>query len=332
MKEKQLKALGAKFSGSSKSSPMMVSTLAEWYDAKHREASNDEISFINSLEADCCPYCGSRSIRKDGLKKSGLRCYECAWCGRKFTPITNTIFDSRKIPLSEWVEYLSHLFELHSVATSASDNRNADSTGRYWLSKVFMVLRGYQDAMVLSGKVWADETYIPRWKTKRITKDGKELRGLSRNQFAIYSLTDGDRCFLKLVGVGKPSEAKAMKAYSGRIAKGSVFVHDGERSHGIVMKELGLIGKSHKTEETKGLNDKDNPMEPINEVHRELKKFLSRHGGYSRENLQDWLNLFAFIFNTPGDKYQKAQIFIEMAIKMRMRLRFREWAKPKMRG
>jgi hypothetical protein len=59
-------------------------------------------------------------------------------------------------------------------------------------------------------------------------------------------------------------------------------------------------------------------MEPINEVHRELKKFLSRHGGYSRENLQDWLNLFAFIFNTPGDKYQKAQIFIEMAIKMRM--------------
>jgi len=48
MKEKQLKALGAKFSGSSKSSPMMVSTLAEWYDAKHREASNDEISFINS--------------------------------------------------------------------------------------------------------------------------------------------------------------------------------------------------------------------------------------------------------------------------------------------
>ena len=46
----------------------------------------------------------------------------------------------------------------------------------------------------------------------------------------------------------------------------------------------------------------------------------------------DRYNRFAFIFNTPGDKYQKAQIFIEMAIKMRMRLRFREWAKPKMRG
>lgn len=328
MKKKQTEALKAKFSDGSKSAPMMVSTLSEWYDAKHRKPSKEEVSFINSVPFDRCHWCGSGDTVKDGRqKKTGLLMRECKACGRKFSPITGTIFDSRKIPFSEWVEYLSHLFELHSVATSASDNRNADSTGRYWLSKVFMVLRGYQDPIAFSGKVWADETYAPRWKTKRITKDGKELRGLSRNQFAIYSLTDGKRCFLKLVGVGKPSEPKAMKAYSGHIAKGSTFVHDGEKAHSIVIKVLGLIGEAHKSEETKGLDDKDNPMEPINEVHRELKKFLSRHGGYSRDDLQDWLNLFAFIFNTPGDKYQKAQIFIEMAIKMRIKLRYREWKK-----
>jgi predicted RNA-binding Zn-ribbon protein involved in translation (DUF1610 family) len=302
--------------------------LSEWYDAKHRKPSKEEVSFINSVPVGSCPWCGSVDIVRDGhQKRTGLLMRKCKACGRKFTAITGTIFDSRKIRFSEWVEYLSHLFELHRVATSASDNRNADSTGRYWLAKVFMVLRGYQDPIVFSGRVWADETYVPRWKTEWITNDGKELRGLSRNQFAIYSLTDGDRCFLKLVGVGKPSEPKAMKAYSGHVAKGSVFVHDGERAHGIVIDKFGLIGEAHQTFLTEGLKDKDNPMEPINKVHRELKRFLSRHGGYSRDDLQDWLNLFAFIYNTPGDKYQKAQTFIELAIKMRIRLRYREWKK-----
>lgn len=328
MNKKQMRALVAKFSGGGKSSPMMVSLFSGRYDDKHGDASSEEIYFVNSLEVGSCPYCGSESIRKDGFqKRTGMRCYECASCGRKFSPITGTIFDSKKIPISEWAEYLSHLLEFHSVATSSSDNMNADSTGRYWLSKVFMVLRGYQDPIVFSDLVWADETYVPRWKSKRATKDGKGLRGLSRNQFAIYSLADGNKCFLKLVGVGKPSEAKAMKAYSGHIAKGSVFIHDGEKAHNIVIEKLGLIGETHKTDETKRLSDKDNPMEPINKVHMELKKFLSRHGGYSRENLQDWLNLFAFIFNTPGDKLEKAQAFIEIAAKMRIELRYCEWKK-----
>ena len=53
-----------------------------------------------------------------------------------------TLFDSRKIPLSEWVEFLLHLFEFHSVKTSARDNRNAESTGKYWLAKVFSALEG----------------------------------------------------------------------------------------------------------------------------------------------------------------------------------------------
>ena len=110
MKEKQLEALRAEFSSGDKSSPLMISTLSEWYDAKHRKVSCEEIAYINSLAITSCPYCGSPAIRRDGFKKSGLRCYECSSCGRKFSPVTNTIFDSRKIPFSEWIEYLSHLF------------------------------------------------------------------------------------------------------------------------------------------------------------------------------------------------------------------------------
>ena len=81
---------------------MMVSTISEWCEAKHRKPSKEEIEFINSIPIEFCPCCGSSSIRKDGRpKKTGLIIMECKGCGRKFNPLTGTIFDSRKIPFSE---------------------------------------------------------------------------------------------------------------------------------------------------------------------------------------------------------------------------------------
>ena len=61
--------------------------------------------------------------------------YSCRGCGRSFNPLTGTLFGSRKIPLSEWVEFLLHLFEFHPAKTPARDSRNAESSGKYWLAK-----------------------------------------------------------------------------------------------------------------------------------------------------------------------------------------------------
>lgn len=69
MNNKQKKALKAKFSDSLGSSGMMVSTLSEWYDAKHRPASADEVAFINSIPVGSCPRCGSENVRRDGRSK-----------------------------------------------------------------------------------------------------------------------------------------------------------------------------------------------------------------------------------------------------------------------
>ena len=105
-------------------------------------------------------------------------------------------FDSRKIPFSEWIEFLVHLFQFHSIRTTAFDNRNAITTGLYWLSKVFLVVDDIQSDIVFSGKVWIDETYFPRWKSESATKDGKLLNGLSRNQFCVCS---ADNVNVKLI-------------------------------------------------------------------------------------------------------------------------------------
>ena len=227
MNKRQKEALRGKFSDALMSTDMMVSTISEWYDAKHRNPSKEEVHFINSIVIEECPFCGSKKIRRDGFnKKTGLAIRECKTCGRKFNPLAGTIFDSRKIPFSEWIEFLVHLFQFHSVRTTAFDNRNAVTTGLYWLSKVFLVVDDIQSDIVFSGKVWIDETYFPRWKSESATQDGKLLNGLSRNQFCVCSATDGKRCVLCLCGVGKPSSAKALKAYGSVIARGSMVVHE----------------------------------------------------------------------------------------------------------
>ena len=76
---------------------------------------------------------------------------------------------------------------------------------------------------------------------------------------------------------------------------------------------------------TKGVRDEANPLEPINRVHRFFKKFLSRHGGFGRSSLQDWANLFPFIWNGPSEAKIKAMIFISMAVRMPGLLRYRTW-------
>lgn len=43
------------------------------------------------------------------------------------------------------------------------------------LIKVFEVLKGIQDDIVLDGTVYLDETYFSKAKQNKIKKDGKEL-------------------------------------------------------------------------------------------------------------------------------------------------------------
>ena len=302
-------------------------TIDEWYAAKHPRPGQDEVDFVNSLEVNTCPYCGSRDLKRNGHSSAtGLAIRMCRACGRKFNPLNGTIFDSRKIPISEWFEFLTHLFQYHSIATSSADNRNADSTGRYWLSKVFLALEDYQDKTMLSGRVYIDETYVPVWSTRAVNPgDGKRNTGLSKSQICIATAVDDSRCYLAVAGAGKPSISKTMRAYSGHIDPGSTLIHDGKNSHHALVAALKLDEEVHTTRETRGLKDRDHPLARINSVHRSLKLLLSRHPGFSREQLQGWLNLFAFDQNSEGDPFAKAEALIAYAVKKRAKLRYRAW-------
>lgn len=306
------------------SESLIESTALEWYEAKHRKQSLEEIAFINSIKVHSCPYCGG-PVNKNGHRKDGLQRYICRDCKRKSNPLTNTIFDSHKIPVSEWIEYLLHLFEFHSVKTSAIDNRNSDTTGRYWLFKVFEVLKNIQKDVILSGCVYIDEKFLPVIESKKKKdKDGKELKGLSNNQISVATGTNKITSIFISMKHGNSSEASCWRAYHKHIKEGSVLIHDGEPSHNRLVDDLALKSIIHTSSETKGLKDKDNPLDPINDLHDKLQRFMTAHGGYDRSNIQDWLNLFWFIMNGPKDKYDKVRKFIEKAVLIRKRMKFRD--------
>ena len=48
------------------------------------------------------------------------------------------------------------------------------------------------------------------------------------------------------------------------------------------------------------------------------------HGGYDRDNLQDWMNLICFILSKPENRYEKIVKFIEIALDSPIRVKYRD--------
>ena len=308
---------------------LIVSNELEHYSAKHPEPSEKEIRLVNSIVPSSCPYCGSRDIRKAGSSRDGTQRYSCRGCLRRFSPLTGTVFDSRRIPMSEWIEYLRFLFEMHSVTTGSRDNKNAITTGFYWLGKVFLVLRGSQSGTVLRERVFLDETLFSVVRSKEATKDGKRLRGISRNKICVGVATDGRNTAAFCENVSKPSKKSTLTAFAKCIEPGSVLVHDGDNSHSSLIKALRLTSETHPTSETKGMSDRENPLDPVNGIHSLIKRLMREHGGFRRENIQDWMNLACFILNPPFNVYLKIEKFLRMAVSGHSRLRYRDFYSKK---
>jgi transposase-like protein len=297
----------------------------EHYEARHPKLKETgEAMVINSFTPSQCPYCGSERLIKRGLTANGIQRYLCS-CSQTFTPTTYTIFDGRKIAVSEWMEYCLNLFRYVSINADSWNNKNAFSTSQYWLKKLFLTLEDSQQNIILSGSVWLDETYYPVINSQIDRKeDGTKYRGLSHNQICIGVATDKRNTICFVEGVGKPSQKKCFETFSSHIALGSTLIPDKERTHKKLVSALNLVSKAYVANDIKGLKDKDNPLDPVNDIHDRLKKFLNAHSGFNRNSLQDYLNLFAFVRNPPYEMLEKVERVVNLAFQKPKLLRYRE--------
>lgn len=177
----------------------------------------------------------------------------------------------------------------------------------------------------LSGKVWLDETYYSIiMRERERNDDGTFLRGLSRNQICIGVATDKKHTICLMEGDGKPSQKRSFEAFKNHIHPGSILIHDKENTHQKLVRELSLKSTCYSSKELKGLADSENPLEPVNRVHCLLKMFLNAHSGFSREDLQSYLNLYAFVINTPSDHLEKVEKIIKMVFENPKSLKYRD--------
>ena len=303
--------------------------LKEYYEThyadRHRIVENSgETEMINSYVPTKCPYCESEKYKRNGSTQSGIQRYKCV-CGKTFLPTTGTIFDDHKISISEWMEYCLNLFRHVSIMAGSWNNKNAFTTSRYWLQKLFLTVADIQENIVLCDKIWLDETFYSVRSEDIVRKDnGDKLRGLSQNQICIGVATDKRNTLFLVEGTGKPSQKKTFEAFRNHIKQGSTLIHDEEAAHAKLVRELSLKSISYASKDLKKLPDKDNPLNPVNRSHAILKKFLNSHSSFNRDNLQGYLNLFAFVTNPPVEMLEKVELVIKMAFQNPKTLRYRQ--------
>ena len=217
------------------------------------------------------------------------------------------------------------IFGYSSFSLTSKVNRNASTTTKYWVKKLFFVIDGIQDSVMLEGNVWIDETFI-KVRKGDIEKrpDGKEYRGLSRNQMCIGVACDKSNAVFVFEGYGKTSQKKTIEAFSSHIREGSHLIHDKEESHSTLISRLGLTDETYDSRSLKGIPDKDNPLDRVNDLCDLLQRFLSSHSGFMREDLQDYLNLFSIMVNPPENKYEKVKKILELGLEKPVLIRFRE--------
>jgi len=297
----------------------------EHYDNHHKSLKDDdEATPINSRTPHRCPRCKGEDFKRYGFNANRIQVYKCNICHSKFTVLTNTIFDSHKLPISEWIEFLYNLFSYVSLNAGSWNNKNAFTPSKYWLEKVFLLVKAYQQTLVLKGRVVLDETYYPVESTDFIIEDGRKLRGLSRNQICIGAACDATHVYCVKEGNGKPSQMKTLDAFLGHIAKGSTLVHDKEKTHKKIIDTLELKSETYLAESIKKLKDPENPLQRVNRIHFLLKRFLSAHTGFKREEIEGYINLFSFVMNPPDEKLEKVGVLMDLGLQCSQILRFRD--------
>ena len=131
------------------------------------------------------------------------------------------------------------------------------------------------------------------------------------NQYCIGIGYDFKYVYCHSQGLGKHTSIKrTIETFSNHIEQRSNLIHDQEYSHRALVDLLDLNSYAYSSKECKLLKESDNPLKPINDQCALIKQFLNSHRGFSRDYLQDYLNLYAFIINPPYERLEKIEYLI----------------------
>ena len=308
---------------------LVMEAQRDAYERIHTPGPHDT-EFFNGYARTECPACRSGQVKRNGFDARGIQRYACRTCGRGFSPLTGTIFEDHRISVAGWFEFLLGIMSYESLAGIARRDRRSPTTPPYQLAKLFLVLDGIQDGVVLSGRVQADEMMYPVPAAEAIVSPSGRRQGgaYSRNNTCIAIACeerDGGASVFRVLGRGKPSGERAKASYCPHLEEGLTFVHDKENAHNAVVRERRLVSEAYDSREIKKLDDDENPLWKVNRLCFLLRLFLDGHSGFDRSNLDGWLDLFSVMMNPPEDRLEKVALVLDRAMAFPNTLRYRDY-------
>ena len=249
-----------------------------------------------------CPKCGSISCHEDGHTPAGHKRFKCEDCESSYTLLSNSIFNSAKIPFHKLMGYISLMSFNVPLEMCCEILDISANTAEIWRKKIFETVNGYQEHLKLYGTVWIDETYMNDYS---ILHDQFSLRkrGLSKDLICIVTAVDSYRNMVAIIsGHGKPSSKRIKDALKSHITKDCHIIHDGDRSHNALIRETGCTSEVYKSDTRDPEYIKH--MALINNMHGWLKRYLWRFIGMEIDNLQAYLNWFIYLQRCKRDDEQ----------------------------
>lgn len=249
-----------------------------------------------------CPKCGTvGSLSKNGRDAKKHQRYKCSSCERTFLLDNSTTskLKNSKYTFKKFIGYIVDDVTIEVIARNLSIDHK---TALYYRYLVFEALRNYQEEIVLNGTIVMDETYvrINEKKYKLYRPDGKGIRGISYNHLGVITMISvSGICIARVASRATPKPQKFIELCTSNIGNVKQFIHDGASCQKQFMKQFKVPSFDAKRE-----GDGEYSTKIVDSLHSNIKRYLSKHGGYRLKNLQHYLNFFVYRYNnTPRTKY-----------------------------
>lgn len=249
-----------------------------------------------------CPHCQSTNIYKRG-KQNAVQMFSCKVCKKWYSETTGTPLWDIKLK-SKWTAYLRCLGEGMSIRKSAATVEISIQTSFDWRHKILASLNSLVPA-ILTGIVECDELELAinnKGDRDLIRKPRKRSTDFSRNESEEVSVVqvitavsrEGGK-YLKAVESKRLTNEEIELALKSKLAEVTTLITDKHPSYrafgknNTEIKHKSFVAKEHTDKQDKTIH-----LQAVNQVHKQVRKFLANFNGVSTKYLQNYLNWFAY--------------------------------------
>lgn len=252
---------------------------------------------INNNEVVHCPRCGSAHIVKHGKDQFGDQRYRCKNenCKVKtFTVKTDTLLYYSKCKKSQWLVFFECLFNKETVKTTADKVGICENTVLAWRHKTMYLIYKMIEHDKMTGLIHLDETFFDCiYKGIGNIEFNDKKRGISNDKIGVAcAIDETNRIIMKVINRGRPTSKSLENVFKGFIDANNTVVTDSLRSYHQLHDALGFewikIPSGKKSY-------KGHDLTKINQLHGNLKQFLSCFRGITVTYLQGYISLYELL-------------------------------------